>query len=117
MTISRTNQQPVLARYELATSEFSDVVCQFDPLCRASAPKLKSKKKHPPVKYHLSIKGLEQQLPLGADRSKGLMLLYSFSGCDHVESFFRVGKATWIEAYKDDDKIPHIFAGLSTRLG
>ena len=43
---------------------------------RASAPKLKSKKKHPPVKYHLSIKGLEQQLPLGADRSKGLMLLY-----------------------------------------
>lgn len=84
---------------------------------RASAPKLKSKKKHPPVKYHLSIKGLEQQLPLGADRSKGLMLLYSFSGCDYVESFFRVGKATWIEAYKDDDKIPHIFAGLSTRLG
>ena len=28
-----------------------------------------------------------------------------------------VGKAMWIEAYKDDDKIPHIFAGLSTRLG
>ena len=37
MTISGTNQRPVLARYELATSEFSDVVCRFDPLCLAGA--------------------------------------------------------------------------------
>ena len=81
---------------------------------RATAPKSKGKKEIQ-VKYHLSIKSLEQQL--GADRSKGLMLLHAFSGCDYVESFFSVEKATWIEAYKNDDRIPHIFAGLTTGLG
>ena len=48
------------------------------------------------------------------EKCKGMMLLFSFTGCDYVEAFHQHGKVTWLKLYLEDASIHEVFASMIT---
>ena len=52
---------------------------------------------------------------IGMDRTLGLVLLHSLSGCDFTESFYGRGKSAWLKEYVSNNEAGTLFSSLVKR--